>query len=192
MITDINQLDFSKAYTFKDYLSWKFNERVELFWGYISRMSPAPNSKHQEISGELHFHLKSFLQKKSCKIYAAPFDVYLPSLKGDGQTVVQPDLSVICDISKIQKQGCVGSPDLIIEILSLGNSRKEMTKKFQIYEQAGVKEYWVVFPYEQMIQVYLLENDKFQLQPVSEKSVKSVVLEGFELDMDMLFSDMEE
>lgn len=192
MITDINQLDLSQPYTFKDYLSWQFKERVELFWGYVSRMSPAPNSKHQEISGDLHFFLRSFLHKKTCKVYAAPFDVYLPALKGDGQTVIQPDLSVICDVSKIQKQGCVGSPDLVIEILSLGNSRKEMTKKFQIYEQAGIKEYWVVFPYEQMIQVYLLENDKFQLQPLSEKFVKSIVFEGFELDLDDLFVAIDE
>jgi Uma2 family endonuclease len=192
MITDINQLDLSKAYTFKDYLSWRFKERVELFWGYVSRMSPAPNSKHQEISSDLHGIIWSFLRKKSCKVYSAPFDVYLPSLKGDGQTVVQPDLCVICDVSKIEKQGCVGSPDLVIEILSLGNSRKEMTKKFQIYEQAGVKEYWVIFPYEQMIQVYILENDKFQLQPLTEKFLKSVVLEGFELDLDSLFLEIDE
>lgn len=71
---------------------------------------------------------------------AAPFNVYLPSNKGEGETVVQPDLCVICDTTKIKKQGCVGAPDLVIEILSLGNSRKEMTHKFQIYEMVGVKE----------------------------------------------------
>jgi Uma2 family endonuclease len=187
MITNIDQLDLTKAYTFKDYLSWRFKERVELFWGYISKMSPAPNFKHQEISSNLHGIFWNFLQKKPCKVIAAPFDVYLPALKGDGQTVVQPDLCVICDTSKIQKQGCVGAPDLVVEILSLGNSRKEVTKKFQIYEQAGVKEYWVVFPYEQIIQVYILQENKFQLQPLLDNSIKSEVLEGIELDLDEIF-----
>lgn len=192
MITSIDQLDFSKAYTFKDYLSWKFTERVELLKGYIAKMSPAPTSKHQEISSNLHFNLAYFLQKKPCKVIAAPFDVYLPSIKGDGETVVQPDLCVICDTSKIKKQGCVGSPDLVIEILSLGNSRKEMGIKYQIYEQAGVKEYWVVFPYEQVIQQYILQDGKFQAFPLSETNVKSIVLEGFEVDMDTIFDTISE
>ena len=192
MITNIEQLDISKAYTFKDYLSWKFKERVELLKGYIAEMSPAPTSKHQEIAGTLYGYLWNFLQKKPCKVIFAPFDVYLPSIKGDGETVVQPDLCVICDTTKIKKQGCVGSPDFVIEILSLGNSRKEMGIKFQIYEQAGVKEYWVVFPYEQVIQQYILQDDKFQAMPLAENSIKSVVLEGFEIYIDTIFDTIAE
>lgn len=192
MITNIEQLDFTKAYTFKDYLSWKFSERVELLKGYIARMSPAPTSKHQEISSNLHGSLWFFLKKRTCKVFAAPFDVYLPSIKGDGETVVQPDLCVICDVSKIKKQGCVGSPDLVIEILSLGNSRKEMSAKFQIYEQAGIREYWVVFPYEQVIQQYILQDDKFHALPISEKTIKSFILEGFEVEIDTIFDTIVE
>ncbi len=192
MITSLEQLDLTKAYTYKDYLSWKFNERVELFKGYIAKMSPAPTSTHQVICGELHGLIWIFLRKKPCKVFLAPFDVYLPSIEGDGQTVVQPDLCVICDVSKIKKQGCVGSPDLVIEVLSLGNSRKEISNKFQIYEQAGVKEYWVVFPYEQVIQQYILKEGVFQAIPVSEKILKSVVLEGFELDIDSVFDTIAE
>ncbi len=192
MIINIEQLDFSKAYTFKDYVSWTFKERVELFKGYIARTSPAPTSKHQEISGNLHFNLAYFLQKKPCKVFSAPFDVYLPSIKGDGQTVVQPDLCVICDTSKIKKQGCVGPPDLVIEILSLGNSRREVSTKFQIYEQAGVREYWVVFPYEQVIQQYILHEGKFKTMPLAETIIKSVVLEGFEVDIDTIFDTISE
>ena len=187
MITSIEQLDLTKAYTFKDYLSWKFQERVELLRGYIAKMSPAPTSTHQEISSNLHGSLWHFLQKKPCKVMAAPFDVYLPSIKGEGETVVQPDLCVICDTTKIKKQGCVGAPDLVIEILSLGNSRREMSQKFQIYEQAGVKEYWVVYPYEQIIHQYILEGDKFQALPIAEKTINSQVLQGFEVDMDTIF-----
>ena len=192
MITSIEQLDFTKAYTFKDYLSWKFSERVELLKGYIARMSPAPTSRDQEISSNLHGSLWFFLKKRSCKVFAAPFDVYLPSIKGDGETVVQPDLCVICDVSKIKKQGCVGSPDLVIEILSLGNSRKEMSAKFQIYEQAGVREYWVVFPYEQVIQQYILQDEKFHSLPISEKTIKSFILEDFEVDIDTIFDTIVE
>jgi Uma2 family endonuclease len=192
MITNIEQLDLSKAYTFKDYLSWQFKERVELLKGYIARMSPAPNFRHQEISSNLHGYLWNFLQKKPCKVIAAPFDVYLPSIKGDGETIVQPDLCVICDTSKIKKQGCVGAPDLVVEILSLGNSRKEMSQKFQIYEQAGVREYWVVFPYEQIIQVFLLQDGKFQAMPLAENTVKSEILQGFEVDLDTIFDTIAE
>ncbi len=192
MITSIEQLDLTKAYTFKDYLSWKFEaggvpQRVELLRGYIAKMSPAPTSTHQTISSNLHGSLWFFLKKENCKVFAAPFDVYLPSIKGEGETVVQPDLCVICDATKIKKQGCVGSPDLVIEILSLGNSRKEMTQKFQIYEQAGVREYWVVFPYEQVIQQYILEGEKFQALPFAEKMIKSQILQGFEVDLDTIF-----
>lgn len=192
MITDIEQLDLTKAYTFKDYLSWKFQERVELLRGYIAKMSPAPTSTHQIISGNLHFNLAYFLRKKSCRVIAAPFDVYLPSVKGEGETVVQPDLSVICDTTKIKKQGCFGAPDLVIEILSLGNSRKEMTQKYQIYEQAGVKEYWVVYPYEQVIHQYILVGEKFQALPVAEETIKSQILQGFEVDMDTIFDTIVE
>lgn len=192
MITSIEQLDLTKAYTFKDYLSWRFPERVELLRGYIAKMSPAPTSSHQIISSNLHYNLGYFLQKKPCKVIAAPFDVYLPSIKGEGETVVQPDLCVICDTTKIKKQGCVGAPDLVIEILSLGNSRKEMTQKFQIYEQAGVKEYWIVFPYEQVIQQYILEDDKYHSLPIAEKTIKSQVLQGFEVDMDTIFDTIVE
>ncbi|MFY7909825.1 MAG: Uma2 family endonuclease [Emticicia sp.] len=192
MITSLEQLDLTKAYTFKDYLSWKFHERVELLRGYVAKMSPAPTSTHQIISGNLHFNLAYFLRKKPCRVIAAPFDVYLPSIKGEGETVVQPDLCVICDASKIKKQGCVGSPDLVIEILSLGNSRKEMTQKFQIYEQAGVKEYWVVYPYEQVIHQYILEGNTFQALPIAEKTIKSQLLQGFEVDMDTIFDTIVE
>jgi len=160
-ITDISQLDFTKQYTIADYLSWKFKERVELLKGYVAKMSPAPNSYHQIISAELSRVLFNYFHKKPCKAFAAPFDVYLPNHKNTGQTIVQPDLCVICDLEKIEKKGCVGAPDLIVEILSPGNSRKEVIDKYEIYQEAGVKEYWVIYPAEQVLQVYSLENAIF-------------------------------
>ena len=150
------------SYTYADYLKWKIEERLELFKGRIFRLA-APNTKHQIISGALHFHLAAFLLHKTCKVFAAPFDVRLPvkNKKKDNEitTVVQPDLCVICDPSKLDERGCCGAPDLMIEILSPGNTRKEVKLKFDIYEEAGVKEYWMVNPVEQNIIVYCLDSN---------------------------------
>jgi Uma2 family endonuclease len=160
-ITDISQLDLNKEYTMVDYLSWKFKERVELLKGYVAKMSPAPNSGHQIISWNLTSEFSIVFKNKPCRAFAAPFDVYLPNHGNAGQTVVQPDLCVVCDTKKRKKKGCVGAPDLIVEILSPGNSRKEVIDKYEIYQEAGVKEYWVIYPAEQVLQVYSLENAAF-------------------------------
>ena len=166
IITNIKQLDLKGSYTYADYLLWHFKERVELIKGKIFKMSPAPNSFHQDISGNLFFELRNFVNKGSCKLYAAPFDVRLINYKestADNQilTVVQPDLCVICDRTKIDEKGCIGAPDLIIEILSPGNSKKEMDIKYDLYEENGVLEYWIVNPSEQTIAIYLLENQRY-------------------------------
>jgi hypothetical protein len=129
MITSIEQLDLTKAYTFKDYLSWKFQERVELLRGYIAKMSPAPTSTHQEIAGTLHWVLRNYLQKKSCKVFFAPFDVYLPSRKGEGETVVQPDLCVICDTNKIKNINNLTS----LKELYIANNNLETINDFMFY-----------------------------------------------------------
>ena len=166
IITNIKQLDLKASYTYADYLMWQFKERVELIKGKIFKMSPAPSSFHQDISGNLFFELRNFINKGSCKLYAAPFDVRLINFKestADHQitTVVQPDLCVICDRSKIDEKGCIGAPDLIIEILSPGNSKKEMDIKYDLYEENGVQEYWIVNPSEKTIAVFVLQNEKY-------------------------------
>jgi Uma2 family endonuclease len=166
IITNIKQLDLKASYTYADYLMWQFKERVELIKGKIFKMSPAPSSFHQDISGNLFFELRNFINKGSCKLYAAPFDVRLINIKestADHQitTVVQPDLCVICDRSKIDEKGCIGAPDLIIEILSPGNSKKEMDIKYDLYEENGVQEYWIVNPSEKTIAIFVLQNEKY-------------------------------
>ena len=176
VITNIKQLDLKGSYTYADYLLWQFKERVELIKGKIFKMSPAPGSFHQEISFELSGILYNFFKKKPCKVYVAPFDVRLINFKEsnhDNQiiTVVQPDLCVICDTSKIDERGCVGAPDLIIEILSPGNSKKEMDIKFDLYEENGVLEYWMVNPTEKTIAIFVLQEGKYMgLKPVIEDS----------------------
>jgi Uma2 family endonuclease len=159
-ITDYAQLDPEKIYTYADYLKWKFQERVELIRGKIFKMSPAPNTAHQRISIFFSTRFFNFFEKKPCQVFAAPFDVRLPVSRKKGQdtTVVQPDLCVICDEKKLDQKGCAGAPDLVIEILSPGNSRKEMREKFEVYEEAGVREYWIVDPERESVISYVLNK----------------------------------
>lgn len=176
IITNIKQLDLKGSYTYADYLLWQFKERVELIKGKIFKMSPAPNSFHQDVSWDLTREIDKAFRKTTCKMYAAPFDVRLINFKEsteDSQilTVIQPDLCVICDRNKIDKKGCIGAPDLIIEILSPGNSKKEMDIKYDLYEENGVLEYWIVNPSEKTIAIYILQNEKYiGIKPLIEDS----------------------
>jgi len=198
MITDINQLDLSKRYTYADYLTWQFDEMVELIRGKVYRMSPAPGSSHQDVSGELYYQIKHFLKGKKCKAYHAPFDVISP-LPNDKQTpdkvttVVQPDLCVICDLEKITAKGCTGAPDWIIEILSKGTAKKDLNEKFELYQNAGVNEYWIVHPSEETVLVYTLNSKKKyelirQTPFVSDEKVTVGVFDGFDIDLSEVFS----
>ncbi|NOQ35754.1 MAG: Uma2 family endonuclease [Methylococcaceae bacterium] len=170
-ITQLSQLDQDKTYSYADYLTWQFSEAVELIKGKISLMSPpAPNVEHQSISGNLHGICYSFFRHKKCRLFAAPFDVRLYNRKKsllankEIHTVVQPDLCVICNPEFLDQQGCNGAPDWIIEILSKGNSKKELKTKYELYQQSGVTEYWLVYPYEQTIHQFVLdENQRYQL-----------------------------
>lgn len=158
----VEEPDPSLEYTYADYLKWCFEERVELIRGKLMKMR-APNRKHQEISGELLVQFKQYLRNKVCKVYSAPFDVRIPrpGKRGNQEivTVVQPDLCVICDPDKLDEKGCIGAPDLVVEILSPGNSRKEVRIKFELYEEVGVKEYWIINSEEQNIAVFVLQED---------------------------------
>jgi len=159
-ITSLGQLDPDGWYTYADYLRWRFVERVELIRGKLMRMSPAPSSKHQRISVQLSGLFWQFLRGRRCQVFTAPFDVRLPAGSKDGQvtTVVQPDLCIICDPGKIDEQGCNGAPDLVVEILSPGNGKREMGDKFQVYQEAGVLEYWIVDPAEHIVLPWLLNE----------------------------------
>jgi len=195
MITDIEQLDFTKQYTYADYLTWHFEERVELIRGWISRMSPAPLVSHQRILMSLSNQVYSYLKGKSCEVFVAPFDVRLTNKRKSAPnksitSVVQPDISVICNPEKLDEKGCIGAPDWIMEILSPGNTRKEMKEKFSLYEENGVREYWIVDPVHLMIQVFDLKNDKFAWRSnyVKEDMIPVGIFEDFVIDTDALFS----
>ena len=160
-ITQLSQLDPAAHYTYADYLKWDFPERVELYKGVVQQLLPAPSRQHQEISGNLTARIIDFFRNHACKWYAAPFDVRLPVKPKNGggtDTVVQPDLCVVCDSDKLDRRGCHGAPDLVVEILSPGNSKREMRDKFALYEEAGVPEYWVVDPTHRNIQQFTLTD----------------------------------
>lgn len=188
-ITSLDQLDLINGiYSYADYLVWKIKERVELLKGKILEMS-VPSPIHQEISGNLQGALFVFLKNSKCKLYTAPFDVRFPQ-KGESQvyTVVQPDLCVVCDFEKIDSKGCVGAPDLVVEILSPGNSKKEMKSKFALYQEEGVREYWVVDPERELVFVYVAENKKFKPTiPIADDYVYSTIFPDFKIHTSDLF-----
>ncbi|KQT19288.1 restriction endonuclease [Chryseobacterium sp. Leaf404] len=168
-ITSLSQLDMNATYTFADYLMWKIKDRVELFRGKILKMSPSPSPMHQRIARKLSLNIGNLFSNKSCEMFFAPFDVRFPNKMGEIITVVQPDICIICDRNKIDDKGCLGAPDLVIEILSPGNSKKEMNLKFSLYEESGVSEYWVVDSSEKFILIYSLENGEYiSRKPVAD------------------------
>jgi Uma2 family endonuclease len=191
-ITRLNQLDLNKIYSYADYYSWKFKERVELIKGKILAMSPAPNTQHQRIQQFISGELYIFLKNKSCSCFSAPFDVRLDKHKADKKvkTVVQPDICVICDQTKLDERGCNGAPELIIEILSPGNSKREMKLKYELYESAGVQEYWIVDPERESVHQFIYYDGKFLSERplVKGDKVKSVVIKGFAIKVGTIFN----
>lgn len=195
MITDINQLDLNKTYSYADYLTWMFQERLELFKGKIFKMSPAPSLYHQKVAGNIHGILWTIFKNQSCNLFVAPFDVRLLDKKkstSDNEiyTVVQPDLCVVCDENKLDSRGAIGAPDLMIEILSPGNSKKEMTHKYELYQEAGVLEYWLVNPTDKTILIYVLKDGIFVgQQPLIEESIiKSPLFPQLDFTISELFN----
>lgn len=195
-ITDINQLDPAGSYTYADYLTWQFDGYVELLRGKIFRMSPAPSRRHQKILGKLSNVLMNYFWKRPCEVYLAPFDVRLPHFNKKKNkeviTVVQPDICVVCDPKKLDKKGCIGAPDLIIEIVSPGNSRKELREKFEIYEESGVREYWIVNPQENSVQVFELnEAGKYiGLKPnIEDDIISPCIFPELKIDLKEVFAE---
>ncbi len=156
-----------KLYTIKDFMNLPENTRAEFWDGTIYNMSPAPNTKHQQISRELLTAISNYLKKKPCQVFHAPFDVFLlhdPSADIEtAKYVVQPDISVICGKDKIIGQGCKGTPDFIIEIVSPSSKAMDYVKKLNLYNDYGVKEYWIVDPEKETIIVYVREDHTFTI-----------------------------
>lgn len=164
-ITSPSQLDPNQLYTYADYQSWEFEDRSELMRGQLWLM-PAPRRVHQEVSADIHYLLKRHLQGKKCRAYAAPFDVRLvkggPQSDAQIRTVVQPDICVVCDPAKLDDKGCIGAPDLVVEIISPGSVGHDTRAKFALYEENGVLEYWLVAPGEKSVTVFVLDKDRYE------------------------------
>jgi len=200
-ITQLSQLDVNRTYSYADYLTWQFSEMVELIKGKISLMSPAPNVKHQDVSINLSSLLHGYFKHKKCRVYAAPFDVRLYDRKKsilasqDILTVVQPDLCVICNHELLDEQGCNGAPDWIIEIVSKGSRQKDIKIKYQLYQESGVTEYWLVYPYEQMVHQFVLDqNGHYQLKAmyVCPDTVSSHLFPELAVDLKEVFESFDD
>ncbi len=192
IISNVNEIDYSATYSYANYMRFAFDERMEIIKGHIFQMS-APNRYHQKAFGKIYVPLYNFLEGHKCEVYGAPFDVRLPKKSKEDKdifTVVQPDVVVVCDKSKLDKRGCIGAPDIVVEILSPGNNKKELQNKYDVYEETGVKEYWIVSISDETFFKYVL-NDEGKFMPtrlltVGDK-VTTPILPGFVLDLEQVF-----
>lgn len=184
-------------YTYADYLLWPEEERWEIIHGTAYSMSPAPGRRHQALLGRLHLAFQKSFEGKPCEVYLAPFDVLFPDrddlLEEDIDTVVQPDLIVICDPGKLSERGCRGAPDLVVEILSPHTARKDMAQKYELYESAGVKEYWIVDPGNRFLTIHVLGPEgRFgkAVLCLEEDTASSEIFHGLSVDLPVLFKDL--
>ena len=183
-----------KCYTFADIQAWDEDERIELVYGRLVMMA-TPLRIHQKVSGELFSQLHEYLKGKKCEVYHAPFAVRPFEEDGDFpedvDTVVEPDISVICDPDKLDAFGCKGAPDLVIEILSPSTQRHDRVTKFNLYQRAGVREYWIVDPANPSVQSFILENGGYKANDfkIAGEQIKVNVLEDFILDLYQVFPE---
>ncbi len=192
-------LDLQKKYTYADYLKWTFDEAVELIKGRIFQMA-APLSNHQIATGRIHTMFSNQLRRKPCRTFVAPFDVRLPKPLSqrksdeDIETVVQPDVCIICDIKKIDRRGCLGAPDLVVEVLSKSTAAKDIKDKFEVYEESGVREYWIAGVEDQIVNVWRMnEQGKYvpdQRPYVTGDRIRVGIFDDFSVEVDDIFEGL--
>ena len=178
-----------KHYTYADYYTWDDGKRYELIDGTAYLMEPAPLWGHQDTSAELLYQFKRYIEGTFGKAFHAPFDVRLNFDKGD-DTVLQPDIIVFRDRSKLHGTGCLGAPDMVIEILSPSTAGRDKVAKFNQYLKAGVPEYWIVDPDERTVQVCILNPGGYDVKTYREADAVSVhILEGCVIRLAEVFVD---
>lgn len=185
-------IDYNKMYTYGDYLKLEIDEMVEIIRGKILRMSPAPRIKHQSVSLNILYRIFNALKGQKCKVFHAPIDVVLPianKKRTKSTTVVQPDICVICDPNIIEETAVFGVPDFVIEIVAGKDVKRDTQYKYSVYEEAGVGEYWIVFGEMRFVEVFILENGKYQrLNTFSEDDIIPVkTLPGLSISIDDIF-----
>lgn len=181
----------SERHTYADYLSWPEDVRYELIDGRAYLMAPAPSLEHQDVAGEIYRQLSNTLEGKPCRPFIAPVDVRLPKaneLDEQIDTVVQPDVLVVCDESKLDRRGVRGAPDFVVEVLSSSTASHDHVLKRRVYERAGVREYWLVHPIDRMVTIYRLLDGEYGKPDVQELSGETAVgvLEGVSVAWDDL------
>jgi len=196
-ITDISQLDFSKQYTYADYLTWQFEDCVELIKGWIYRVSPALKRKHQRIEATIFSTLFNLFEGCSYQVDTSLFDVRLKKNKGcdsEVDTIVQPDSSVFCDLSKLNDCRAIDAPDLVVEITSASTAKRDYNEKFNLYEEIGVQEYWIINPETNAVKVFSLKENRLVSLGVFCKAdgfneVQSTLFTDLIVDLEELFKD---
>jgi Uma2 family endonuclease len=187
--------NFDRKFTYKDYLTWPEEEHWELINGIPYNMTPAPSTQHQKIVSTLIAVFYNTFKDSPCQVFGAPFDVRLPEQENNSEdifTVVQPDLAIICDQNKLDSRGCLGSPDLIIEVTSPSTLRKDIKDKFYLYEKAGVNQYWMIYPEQKTVVAFGLDKEGKYCRPdiycetdiIQAKTCKSV-----SIDLSEIFKD---
>ena len=181
-----------KHYTYADLLSWGEEERWELIDG-VPCLLASPSLPHQMIIGEIYRQVSNYLSGKTCKAILSPFDVRLfatqDSSDNDVDTVVIPDMTIICDRNKLDNRGCKGAPDMVLEVLSPSTQRRDRLIKLNLYQKAGVREYWMVEPETKTVQVFQLRDGLLQITEVysAEDRAKVNVLDACFVDLKRVF-----
>jgi Uma2 family endonuclease len=206
-LTIVNDDDLSESlveepqseygFTYADYLTWKFKERIELIKGKIFKMIPAPLVSHQTIVANINNYIAERVKKNPCKVLFSPVDVKLIGrpfrriVKDDEiYTVVQPDVIVVCDPEKLaDARSITGAPEMVVEVLSPGNTKTETKHKLNLYEENGVLEYWVVHPPYKYVEVYLLKSNKYSKPTIYEMGddIPCTVLRDINVPVDEIF-----
>jgi Uma2 family endonuclease len=186
----------TEHHTYGEYCTWTDDARYELIDGVAYAMAPAPARSHQEMLGGIFSQVHAALEGRRCRAYIAPFDVRLPhrdEADDDIDTVVQPDLSVVCDRDKLDARGCRGAPDWIVEVLSPTTAGHDMIVKRRLYERAGVREYWLVHPTDRVVTVYTLRDGAYGVPAIHElkERLAVTVLPEIEIDWARVLAELE-
>ena len=183
----------TEYFTYDDYKKWDDGIRCELIDGLPYAMSPAPSWFHQEVGFKIAQKISIFLEGKPCKVFVAPFDVRL-NFTAEDDIVVQPDITVICDRSKLSKKGggCNGVPDMVVEILSPSTARMDRFTKYNKYRMFGVREYWIVDPAHKIVETHILNNGNYiKYTYIETDTVPVHVLDGCNIELADVFADID-
>lgn len=193
-ILDYGELDLNGTYTYFDYLNWQFPERVELIRGKVFKLNQITYTNHQLVLGSLAILLTKELRgQKDIAVFMGPLDIRLPVPSSSiDSTVVQPDICIICNKNKLDELSCNGAPDLVVEILAPGNTSHELNTKFKLYEESGVKEYWIIESFHKTVFVYtLVDANYIGLRPFTEgMQVQSPLFPDLAINVDAIFEDI--